>query len=70
MHIEHATRKTAKELGIPMPNPTIKPLIVRASASSIMFAGLLFIDTNKHAARVAIDDRRRAPDDRRRCTRG
>ena len=27
MHIEDATGKTAKELGIPMPNPTIKPLV-------------------------------------------
>ena len=30
MHIEEATGKSAKELGIPMPNPTIKPLIVAA----------------------------------------
>ena len=41
MHIETA-RRTAKELGIPMPLPTIKPLIV-AAGIIIMFSGLLFI---------------------------
>src|SRR5687767_5305947 len=41
MHIEKE-RRTAKELGIPMPLPTIKPLIV-AAAIIIMFSGLLFI---------------------------
>jgi cytochrome c oxidase subunit 1 len=46
MHIEHATGKTAKELGIPMPNPTIKPLIC-ALGMTIMFAGLLFIHVNR-----------------------
>jgi cytochrome c oxidase subunit 1 len=42
IHIEHATGKSAKELGIPMPNPTIKPLIC-ALGMTIMFTGLLFI---------------------------
>ncbi len=42
MHIEEATGKTAKELGIPMPNPTIKPLIC-AFGLTVMFTGLLFI---------------------------
>jgi cytochrome c oxidase subunit I len=42
IHIEHATGKTARELGIPMPNPTIKPLIC-ALGMTIMFTGLLFI---------------------------
>jgi cytochrome c oxidase subunit 1 len=46
MHIEHATGKTAKELGIPMPNPTIKPLIC-ALGLTIMFCGLLFIHKDK-----------------------
>jgi hypothetical protein len=44
MHIE-SERKTAKELGISMPNPTIKPLWVAAgilvlfSALPVMYAG-------------------------------
>jgi cytochrome c oxidase subunit 1 len=42
MHIEHATGKTAKDLHIPMPNPTIKPLIC-AFGLIVMFTGLLFI---------------------------
>ncbi|MEO7713113.1 MAG: cytochrome c oxidase subunit I [Gemmatimonadaceae bacterium] len=42
LHIEHATGQTAKDLGIPMPNPTIKPLIC-ALGMTIMFSGLLFI---------------------------
>jgi cytochrome c oxidase subunit 1 len=46
MHIEHATGKTARELGIPMPNPTIKPLIC-ALGMTIMFTGLLFIHKDK-----------------------
>jgi cytochrome c oxidase subunit 1 len=40
MHQE-TERKTAKELGIPMPFPTIKPLIV-AAGIVIMFSGLIF----------------------------
>jgi drug/metabolite transporter (DMT)-like permease len=46
VHIEHATGQTAKELGIPMPNPTIKPLIC-ALGLTTMFAGLLFIHKDK-----------------------
>jgi len=46
MHIEHATGKTAKDLHIPMPNPTIKPLIC-AAGMIIMFSGLIFIHTGK-----------------------
>ena len=46
VHIEHATGKTAKDLGIPMPNPTIKPLIC-ALGLTIMFSGLLFIHKDK-----------------------
>jgi cytochrome c oxidase subunit 1 len=42
MHIEEATGLTAKQLGIPMPNPTIKPLIC-AVGMVVMFSGLLFI---------------------------
>ncbi len=46
VHVEHASGKTAKELGIPMPNPTIKPLIC-ALGLIIMFSGLLFIHKDK-----------------------
>jgi cytochrome c oxidase subunit 1 len=46
MHIEHATGKSAKELGIPMPNPTIKPMIC-AIGMTVMFTGLLFIHMNR-----------------------
>ena len=46
MHIELATGESAKDLGIPMPNPTIKPLIC-AAGMIIMFSGLLFIHENK-----------------------
>jgi cytochrome c oxidase subunit 1 len=46
IHVELATGKTAKELGIPMPNPTIKPMIV-AIGMTIMFSGLLFIHKDK-----------------------
>ena len=45
-HVEPATGKTAKDLGIPMPNPTIKPMIV-AIGMTIMFSGLLFIHKDK-----------------------
>ncbi len=41
MHIEKE-RHTAKELGIPMPLPTIKPMIV-AAGIIIMFSGLIFV---------------------------
>ncbi|HEY2067779.1 MAG TPA: cytochrome c oxidase subunit I [Gemmatimonadaceae bacterium] len=46
MHIEHTTGKSAKELGIPMPNPTIKPLIC-AIGMTVMFTGLLFLHLEK-----------------------
>jgi cytochrome c oxidase subunit 1 len=46
MHVEHASGKSAKDLGIPMPNPTIKPLIC-ALGMTIMFTGLLFIHKDK-----------------------
>jgi cytochrome c oxidase subunit 1 len=45
-HVEHATGKSAKDLHIPMPNPTIKPLIC-AAGMIIMFSGLIFIHTGK-----------------------
>jgi hypothetical protein len=38
--------KTARELGIPMPNPTIKPLFV-ALFMVLMFASLLLIHKDK-----------------------
>jgi hypothetical protein len=41
MHIE-TERRTAKELGIPMPTPTIKPFWV-ALGIVLMFSGLLFL---------------------------
>jgi cytochrome c oxidase subunit 1 len=39
---------TARELGIPMPNPTIKPLFV-ALFMVTMFAGMIFIHTGQQA---------------------
>ena len=53
MHIEYATGLTAKELGIPMPNPTIKPLIC-ALGMTVMFTGLLFIHLDKWALALTI----------------
>jgi cytochrome c oxidase subunit 1 len=52
MHIELATGRTAKELHIPMPNPTIKPLIC-ALGMTIMFSGLLFIHNGKFPVALA-----------------
>jgi cytochrome c oxidase subunit 1 len=52
MHIEHATGKTAKELGIPMPNPTIKPMIC-AIGMTVMFTGLLFLHLEKFQLALA-----------------
>jgi cytochrome c oxidase subunit I len=46
MHIEEATGLSAKDLGIPMPNPTIKPFIC-AFGMTVMFTGLLFIHKDK-----------------------
>jgi cytochrome c oxidase subunit 1 len=45
VHLE-TERRTAKELGIPMPLPTIKPLLV-AAGIIIMFSGLIFIHLEK-----------------------
>jgi cytochrome c oxidase subunit 1 len=45
VHLE-TQRRTAKELGIPMPLPTIKPLCV-AAGIIIMFSGLIFIHLEK-----------------------
>jgi cytochrome c oxidase subunit I len=47
VHIEKG-RRTAKELGIPMPLPTIKPLIV-AAGIIIMFSGLIFLHLQSKA---------------------
>ena len=52
MHIEEATGKSAKDLGIPMPNRTIKPLIC-AAGMTIMFTGLLFIHKDKMSLAIA-----------------
>jgi len=52
MHIEEATGKSAKDLGIPMPNQTIKPLIC-AAGMTIMFTGLLFIHMDKMSLAIA-----------------
>jgi cytochrome c oxidase subunit I len=46
MHIEEATGKSAKDLGIPMPNPTFKPFVC-AFGMTVMFSGLLFIHKDK-----------------------
>jgi cytochrome c oxidase subunit 1 len=43
---------TARELGIPMPNPTIKPLFV-ALFMVTMFAGMIFIHTGQQAFALA-----------------
>jgi cytochrome c oxidase subunit 1 len=43
---------TARELGIPMPNPTIKPLFV-ALFMVTMFAGMIFIHTGHQAFALA-----------------
>jgi cytochrome c oxidase subunit 1 len=51
-HIELATGQSAKDLGIPMPNPTIKPLIC-ATGMVVMFTGLLFIHKDKMPLAIA-----------------
>jgi cytochrome c oxidase subunit 1 len=38
-------QRTAKQLGIPMPNPSILPLVT-ATGVLVMFSGMLFIDTS------------------------
>jgi cytochrome c oxidase subunit 1 len=52
VHVEPASGKTAKELHIPMPNPTIKPLIC-ALGLTVMFTGLLFIHKDKMSLALA-----------------
>jgi cytochrome c oxidase subunit 1 len=52
MHIEEATGKSAKDLGIPMPNQTIKPMIC-AFGMTVMFTGLLFIHKDKMSLAIA-----------------
>jgi cytochrome c oxidase subunit 1 len=42
MHEELPTHKTARELGIPMPNPSFMPFVV-AFGIVLMFSGLLFM---------------------------
>ena len=59
MHIETRAARPPKELGIPMPNPTIKPLFV-ALFMTLMFACLLFMHEGKtRSAFIGIDRRRR-----------
>ncbi len=50
---ENASGKTARELGIPMPNPTIKPFLTAASMT-VMFVGLLFIHTGHMSLALTI----------------
>jgi cytochrome c oxidase subunit 1 len=45
MHVEAPRLKTAAELGIPMPNPSIAPLIC-AAGIVFMFCGLLVLEKN------------------------
>jgi cytochrome c oxidase subunit 1 len=52
MHIE-SERKTAKELGISMPNPTIKPLWV-AAGILVLFSSLPVMYGGKHALAYAM----------------
>ena len=53
MHIEEATGKSAKDLGIPMPNPTIKPLICAVRHDRSCSRGLLFIHKDKMSLALA-----------------
>ena len=50
---EETTRKTAAELGIPMPFNTVKPAIAAAALVG-MFGGLLFMHTNQFAVAMTI----------------
>lgn len=50
---EETQRHTAKELGIPMPLPTAKPLFV-ALAMVVMFCGLLFLRNDMFAVAMAV----------------
>jgi cytochrome c oxidase subunit 1 len=53
VHIEYATGKSAKELGIPMPNPTIYPFVC-ALGLTIMFTGLLFLHKDKWTVALTV----------------
>ena len=50
---EETERKSAKQLGIPMPFPTIKPLFT-ALFLVVMFSGLIFIHLDKFPVAMAI----------------
>jgi len=50
---EETEYKTAKELGIPMPFPTIKPLFT-AAFMVLMFSGLIFIHLDKFALGIGL----------------
>jgi cytochrome c oxidase subunit 1 len=52
-HVEEATGMSAKDLGIPMPNPTIKPMFV-AAGMVIMFSGLLPLHFQKPSMSTAL----------------
>ena len=52
MH-EETERKTAAELGIPMPFPTIKPLFT-ALFMVLMFVGLIFLHVDKFALAMIV----------------
>jgi len=52
VHIER-DRRTAKELGIPMPTPTIKPLFV-AAGIIVMLSGLIFIHKDDKTVAAAL----------------
>ena len=46
--------RTAKELGIPMPNPTIKPLVM-AFGMIVMVSGLLFMHRESKLLAISIN---------------
>jgi cytochrome c oxidase subunit 1 len=50
--VREAPMKSAKELGIPMPNPSIKPLFV-ALWMTLMFASMLFMHIGMKAVAIA-----------------
>jgi len=52
VHIER-DRRSAKELGIPMPTPTIKPLFV-AAGIIVMLSGLIFIHKDDKTVAAAL----------------
>jgi len=52
VHIERG-RRSAKELGIPMPTPTIKPLFV-AAGIIVMLSGLIFIHKDDKTVAAAL----------------